>query len=165
MSVELTIWGLVVLSLLVGSVAGTFLTFSDFVMRSLLAARAEVGAEAMAVLNRVIFRSIFIPLLIGLIPVTALVGAYALYALTGWVAWLLAGAGVLYVVGVFVVSAVGNIPMNNRLDRLPLGAEAAQAYWPDYVRGWLRWNHIRSAASFGAAACYTVAAVLLAMEL
>ena len=59
----------------------------------------------------------------------------------GPVAILLIIGGSLYFLGVFIVSMVGNIPMNRALEALPQGGHAAQAYWPDYVKGWVLWNH------------------------
>ena len=45
-----------------GLVAGVFLTFSDFVMRSLSASEAIAGAEAMQEINRKVYGSIFLTL-------------------------------------------------------------------------------------------------------
>lgn len=156
---QLITWALVAASIATALIAGVFLTFSDFIMRSLGSAQAEAGVEAMQQINRKVYRSIFMLLLIGMVPVSAAAVAYA-----GWLApdevaaWLAAG-GLLYVGGVFAVTAIFNVPMNKRLDAMdPAGAEAAQ-YWPAYTGAWTGWNHVRSAASLAAAACYLVAAM------
>ena len=47
-------------------VAGVFLTFSDFVMRSLAATQPAGGIEAMQQINRKVFRTLFMVLLIGM---------------------------------------------------------------------------------------------------
>ena len=49
-----------------GLVAGVFLTFSDFVMRSLAASEAIAGAEAMQEINRKVYGSIFLTLFLGM---------------------------------------------------------------------------------------------------
>ena len=51
--------GLVATTVATGLVAGVFLTFSDFVMRSLRAAEPAAGMDAMQWINRVVYRSVF----------------------------------------------------------------------------------------------------------
>ena len=75
METQIILWGLVALALAAALVAGVFLTFSDFVMPSLFAAAPSAGTEAMQIINRKVYRSIFMVLLIGLIPVSALIAA------------------------------------------------------------------------------------------
>lgn len=164
MNIQLTVWTLMVLAMASSLVSGVFLTFSDFVMKSLAASKPAAGTEAMQIINRKVFRSIFMVLLIGMIPISALVAGYAYWFLDGPVAILLINGGLLYFFGVFIVSMVGNIPMNNVLEALPQGGAAAQAYWPDYVHGWVLWNHVRWVAALGTAASYMVAAVLAAQS-
>ncbi|NNL35328.1 MAG: DUF1772 domain-containing protein [Silicimonas sp.] len=161
MTYDLAIYGLLALSLATGLVAGVFLTFSDFVMPSLAASAPAAGTQAMQIINRKVYRSIFMVLLIGMIPVSVIAAG------TGWATglpvagWLIAAAG-LYLVGVLAVSALGNIPMNERLEALPEGGPEAQAYWPAYVAGWVRWNHLRWITATASAGCYLVGAVELA---
>ena len=153
-------WGLAGVAVAAGLVAGVFLTFSDFVMQSLNAARPATGMEAMQLINRMVYGSFFLLLLIALAPVSAAIAIYAAGFMSGAAqAWLIAGAA-LYVVGVFGVTVARNVPMNKRLDRIDIARDGTGAYWPDYVRDWTRWNHVRTGASFGAASCFLVGAVL-----
>jgi len=162
MNSELAVWSLLVLGMVSAMVAGVFLTFSDLVMPSLRRANTAAGSEAMQIINRTVYRSVFLVLLMGTVPVSAAVAVSA-SMLVGAVAvpWLVAAA-ILYVFGVFGTTVVGNVPMNQTLDRMSLAGAEAQAYWPDYVRGWMPLNHLRTFASAAAAACYMIAAVLLA---
>lgn len=154
-------WGLAAAAIATGLVAGVFLTFSDFVMRSLNAAQPAAGMEAMQMINRTVYRSVFMVLLMGMVPVSAAIAALAaLHAAGAASAWLFAG-GVLYVAGVFLVTAICNVPMNKRLDRLDSGGSEGLAYWAEYSRVWTWWNHVRTIASLGAASCYVVGAILL----
>jgi len=162
MDLQIILWGLVAVSLATGLVAGVFLAFSDFVMKSLAASQPAAGTEAMQIINRKVFQTLFMVLLIGCIPVTAAVAGYAYFFMTGPGVNYLIAAGVLYFVGVFGVSMVGNIPMNQRLAAMPDGGGEAQGYWPSYVRGWVLWNHVRTVTAAGSAVCYMIAAVLLA---
>ncbi len=154
--------GLVIAAIATGLVAGVFLSFSDFVMRSLAAAEDVAGIEAMQMINRIVYRSIFMVLLMGMVPVSAAISALGLWLAPGAAAkWMIVG-GVVYVLGVFLVTAICNVPMNKRLDGLAhRGAEAA-GYWPDYVRNWSLWNHVRTASSVIASAAFLMAALDLA---
>jgi uncharacterized membrane protein len=63
----------------------------------------------------------------------------------------------LYLFGSFGLTMVANVPRNDALAGLdPVSPEAA-AYWPVYVREWTMWNHVRTAASAGAAVAYVLA--------
>ena len=159
---QIAIWGLAASSAATGLVAGVFLTFSDFVMRSLGAAGPVSGMEAMQQINRKVYRSIFMVLLIGMVPVSLAIALYAAVFAGGAAArWLIAGAA-LYIAGVFAVTAAGNVPMNKRLDVIGHSDSAARTYWETYGRYWTLWNHVRTAASFAAAWCYLAGAILLA---
>ncbi|MCI5074284.1 anthrone oxygenase family protein [Oricola sp.] len=154
-------WGLAMAAVAAGLVGGVFLTFSDFVMRSLAASAPMSGMEAMQEINRKVYRSVFMVLLLGMVPVSLVIAVAATALATGSVrVWLLSGAA-LYLVGVFVVTAAGNVPMNKRLDVLGLTQASAQGYWQHYLRNWTWWNHVRTIASIAAAACYLAGAMLL----
>lgn len=165
MSPEFTIWALVAASTASSLVAGVFLSFSDFTMRSLQLATPEAGSQAMQILNREVFRSIFIVLLIGMSVISAVIGV-ATYLVPPSVASALIIAGSLcYVLGVFLVTMLGNVPKNNRLAALSDGGAEAQDYWPMYYSGWMFWNHVRTFFSFITAVLYIVAAVLIALSI
>nr|WP_264299110.1 anthrone oxygenase family protein [Pseudomonas sp. FME51] len=70
---------------------------------------------------------------------------------------LLISASALYVLGSFFVTVGFNVPMNNRLGRLDAESAEAAAYWPQYVRQWVRWNHVRTLASAASCACSALA--------
>ena len=156
-----TVWALLLLATAAGLVSGVFLTFSDFVMKSLAASRPSAGTEAMQIINRKVFRSIFMVLLIGLVPISIVTAITGYFFFEGVLSALLIFAGMLYIIGVFLVTVAGNVPMNNTLEALPQGGVAAQKYWPSYVRGWLFWNHIRWIAALAVSVCYMVSAVLM----
>lgn len=144
-----------------GLVAGVFLTFSDFIMRSLHAASAAAGIEAMQEINRKVYRSIFMVLLLGMVPVSVAISAYAYTALAGPASvWLTAG-GLFYIVGVFLVTVFFNVPMNKKLDAMNAKEAGTATYWSKYASVWTRWNHMRSIASACAAACFIIGANLL----
>ena len=159
-------WFLVVCEVSViacGLVSGVFLTFSDFVMRSLDGARTAAGIEVMQVINREVFRSVFMVMLLGMSALSPFLIGYAYFRVAGSASALIMAGGAIYLAGVFVVSLVFNVPMNNRLDAKAYpGAEAA-TYWTNtYMPRWTSWNHVRAIASAASAICYLVACVWLA---
>lgn len=143
-------------------VAGVFQAFSDFVMAGLIRARSAGGMESMQQLNRTVFRSLFLSLFLILMPVTLSFSFYAYTSLGGTARQLILTAGIIYGVTVFAVTLFGNVPMNQRLDKLDADSDEGAAYWHLYGRNWTRWNHVRTLGSASTAFCYLLAAVQLA---
>lgn len=128
-------------------VAGVFLAFSDFIMRSLARTSGAGGAEAMQVINREVFRWLFMALFLGLVPVSLVLAGYGAAALDGAARWAFVSAGLVYLVGCFGVTARFNVPMNEMLDGMQPGGETGQAYWREvYVPRWTFWNTVRGLA-------------------
>ncbi|MBR9765573.1 MAG: DUF1772 domain-containing protein [Rhodobacteraceae bacterium] len=142
-------------------VSGVFLGFSDFILRGLAQAPGDAGAAAMRGLNRTVYRSLFMVLLIGLGPVAV---ALALAGLAGLLpgAPLLVAAALVYLGGVMVVTGRGNVPMNQRLALLDAESPGARAFWRHYLGAWARLNHIRTAASFLTGVLWIAAALNMA---
>lgn len=141
-------------------VAGVFLTFSDFLMRSLGRMPDATGAIVMQAINRDVFRIVFMALFL----LMAAVGL-ASFVLAWWVApkgvvpWLVTG-GACYVLGVFGVTAAGNVPLNNRLAELDTNTLHSQTYWRQtYLPRWTRLNSLRTAFATAAATAYLFAAL------
>lgn len=98
--------------------------------------------------NTEIVRSAFMPLFLS----TPL--ASAVLAAAGVVRWGAPGSatifagGVIYVLGMFVVTVARNVPLNNALAAADRASAAAAAeLWATYVRDWTWWNHGRTLAS------------------
>lgn len=145
-----------------GLVAGVFLTFSDFVMKSLGLAKPAAGMEAMQYINRKVYGSFFMMLLMGGSIASAAFVVYAYFKMTGDAAiWFMAG-GASYVLGVFVLTLLANVPMNKRLDKMDAETELGQAYWLKYLSVWTAWNHIRTVFSAASSICFLVGSILLA---
>lgn len=153
---------LIATTLASGLVAGVFLTFSDFVMRSLGQTTPAAGIAAMQQINRAVYRSQFMVLLIGLsIVAMALVVIGLTLPIPGLGLWLLGGAA-SYILGVMTVTGGKNVPMNKRLDIADPDDTRFQSYWSHYLHSWTRWNHLRTLASVLATLCYLAAALTIA---
>lgn len=137
-------------------VGGVFLAFSDFIMRSLKHTSGRGGVEAMQVINREVFRWIFMTLFLGLAPVSVALILYSYVSLSGPSALLIAASGAVYLLGCFGVTIVRNVPMNEALARLETGGSEATEYWTSiYLPRWTFWNSVRTLA------CTISAALLL----
>lgn len=125
-----------------------FLAFSDFIMRSL--GSVESGAEAMRAINQEVFRTVFMALFLGMVPVSLalIVGAWANEAPLAIVI-----AGLTYLVGCFVVTAAGNVPLNNALAAFDAGLVTGTRYWTEtYLPRWTALNTMRTLACLVASA-------------
>ena len=69
---------------------------------------------------------------------------------------MLAG-GVLYVLGMFVVTMVFNVPLNNALAAVDPASPEAASLWARYLTDWTLWNHVRTVASTAACALFIAA--------
>ncbi len=144
-------------------VGGVFLTFSDFVMRSLARADAATGTEVMQVINREVFRSVFIVLFLGMSALSPFLIGYAYLHLAGPASTLIVAGGAIYLVGVSVVTSAFNVPMNNRLAARDHSSSEAASYWKTrYLPDWTFWNSVRAIASVTSAICYLFAVSILA---
>ncbi|TPV93870.1 MAG: DUF1772 domain-containing protein [Myxococcales bacterium FL481] len=143
-------------------VGGVFQSFSDFVMRGLLLAEPAGGMASMQALNRTVFRSAFLATFIALVPATIALGIHAKLNLHGSPQVLLIAAAIVYVLLVFLVTAAGNVPMNERLDDLSPASSEGLTYWVTYGRVWTWWNHVRTLGSIATAVCLLLASVQLA---
>ena len=144
-----------------GLIAGVFLAFSDFVMKSLCAASPASGIEAMQLINRKVYGSVFMFLLIAMLVISVALAIYAsVYMTSPATAWIISGCA-LYAIGVFIVTMVFNVPMNQRLDAMvPENTETA-SYWAVYGSSWTLWNHVRTIASAGSVVSFLIGFLLL----
>lgn len=137
--------------MLMALVAGVFLAFSDFIMRSLERASPAAGIEAMQQINREVLSSVFVVWLMGLAPVCLGLAAYAWIYVDGPAQTWFIGGSLTYFVGTVLVTVLGNVPMNNRLDAMRMLSDETKAYWDIYATFWTAWNHVRTvAAALGA---------------
>ncbi len=66
------------------------------------------------------------------------------------------GGALFYLVGTFLVTALGNVPLNDQLAAVSATDPTARDVWGRYVSRWTAWNHVRTAAAMVAALLYTL---------
>jgi uncharacterized membrane protein len=128
-------------------VGGVFLAFSDFIMRSLSLTGGVGGVEAMQVINREVFRWVFMALFLGMAAVSLVISGYAVISLSGPAGTLILLSGLIYLFGCFGVTVVFNVPMNEALAGMDIAADATRSYWTGtYLPRWTFWNSVRTIA-------------------
>lgn len=157
-----TVYACLFIGLNAALVGGVFQSFSDFVMRGLLQGAAASGVESMQGINRTVFRSLFLTTFFVLVPLTLAIAYVALTQLDGGAQRFIVFGTIIYVALVFVVTIVGNVPMNERLAKLPAASSEAAEYWKTYGRNWTRWNHVRTIGSIVTSGSYFFAMLTLA---
>jgi len=128
-------------------VGGVFLAFSDFIMRSLAHTGGVGGVEAMQVINREVFRWIFMALFLGMAAVSVFTVIYSATNLAGGPGLLILSGALVYLLGCFAVTVFFNVPMNEALAGMDLTSEATRDYWTGtYLPRWTTWNSVRTIA-------------------
>ncbi len=129
-----------------GLLAGLYFAFSAVIMTSLGRIGPAAGIAAMNAINVDIVKSLFMPFYLG---TTLTSGVLAVVGLLRWgepgSLALLAG-GAIYVVGMFVVTMVFNVPLNNALAVIEPASGEGATVWARYLKDWTLWNHVRTVA-------------------
>jgi len=100
----------------------------------------------------------------GILSIALFSVLFALYSTTifdGAALVTLILAPIVYLPTVFFMTMFGNVPMNNKLERLDHTTPEAEAYWVKYGRDWTRLNHVRTLGSVLTAGLYIIAAITL----
>lgn len=140
-----------------GVLAGIFFSWSNLVMPAPGRIPAPAGIAAMNATNEVVQNPLFFLFFLGVPLLGVVLAVYAGMNLgqNGSLA-LIVGA-ILVVVGMFGVTMLGNVPMNEALARLDPDSTAAAEYWQVVLDRWTFWNHVRTLACLAAAICFGLA--------
>ncbi len=113
--------------------------------------------DELAEWNVVILRSLFLPFFFATSLAALILFVIGVFRLgsSGAVAMLV--GGVLYVLGMFVVTMTRNVPLNNALQVAATSSAGSAEVWARYLREWTMWNHVRTVASTAACALFIAA--------
>lgn len=134
-------------------VGGVLFAFSTFVMPALHRLPTAQGVAAMQSINVTVFTPWVMVPFVGTAPL--LVVAAALVWTTsepGPRPIETSFAALVYAFGCLGITRARNVPRNEHLEKLPAESNEAAEYWAEYVPGWNRWNHARTAACLLASA-------------
>ncbi|MEO1326503.1 MAG: anthrone oxygenase family protein [Pseudomonadota bacterium] len=155
------IYACVFLALWSAVIAGVFSAFSEFIMSALIRANPASGIESMQQINITVLKTQFVAGVL-LIPLLSIgLAVYAWDMLSGWTRMSIALAPLVFVPAVFLVTLLGNVPMNERLARMTADSADAHTYWRRYGIVWTRFNHVRVLGSVVTAVLYLYVAIRL----
>lgn len=112
------------------------------------------GIMAMNAINTVIVQSLFMPLFLGTTLAGLLLAIAAVFRWNEPGAIALLAGGVLYVIGMFLCTAVFNVPLNNALAAVDPASVEGGSVWARYLTDWTMWNHVRTVSSTLACALF-----------
>lgn len=130
-----------------GLMAGLYFAFSAFIMGALGRIDQAAGIAAMNAINKVIVQSLFLPVFMGSTLACLVLAVLAPFRWNepGAAMWLI--GGVIYVFGMFVVTMLFNVPLNNALAAVEPATNDAGTLWARYLSDWTWWNHVRTVTS------------------
>jgi uncharacterized membrane protein len=140
-----------------GLVAGFFFAYSVSVMQALARLPAAQGIAAMQSINVVVINPVFMGALFGtaLACVVLVVAAFLEWG-EAYAVYLLVG-GVVYLVGVILLTMAYHVPRNNALAAADPISPDAERLWSRYLKEWTAANHVRTVAPLAAATLLTIA--------
>jgi len=137
---------------LVGSalIAGVFFAFSSFIMKALARRPSKEGMAAMQSINVVVINSLFLGVFMGTAVMSLLL---VIISIMKWellsAPYFLSGA-LLYIVGTFLVTGMGNVPLNNQLAAIAVTDDMAEGIWQLYLERWTWLNTLRTICAVAA---------------
>ncbi len=144
------------LIILTGIMAGIYFAFSVFIMKSLAELPAIHAAQTMNKINTVIIKSLFLPMFIG---TTVTHAGLLVWSLINWQGepslWVVIAA-ITLVLGMFVVTVIGNVPLNNQLQQSVDTDSKLVETWQLYLKQWTRFNHLRTISCISAFFCLII---------
>jgi uncharacterized membrane protein len=137
--------GLILAGLLASALsAGFFYAYSISVMSGLAAADPSSAIRAMQGINAVIRTPVFAFAFFGSLAFPLAVALAAWIGRARQVAVLAFLSAALYGLGVFAVTFLVNVPLNEALASANPTSDTAANLWANYYGPWTTWNHLRA---------------------
>lgn len=137
---------LTVVLALIGStlIGGVFFAFSSFIMKALAQRPAMEGIKAMQSINIVVINPVFIGAFIGTALISLLLSIISVATWDMQASPYFLIGGLFYIIGTFMVTVMGNVPLNNQLAVVKNNTPDASDIWHQYQKRWTRLNTIRT---------------------
>lgn len=133
---------LLVSALASGLIAGLFYSYSCSVNPGLGSLSDANYLAAMQSINRAIINPVFFFSFMGILLLLPL-STYQHFG-TGGRFYLLLGATVVYAIGTFGVTMIGNVPLNEALDKMNLTGASAQELATNRLKFEVPWNRLHA---------------------
>lgn len=148
---------IVLLILMTGLMAGIYFSFSVFIMKSFAELPALQAAQAMNKINDVIINTVFLPVFFGSTLWFAGLIVWSIADWQGSSSILTIVAAVIYILGMFLVTAFGNVPLNNKLKASAKQDSTLISVWNEYLHRWTQLNHLRTLSCMASCALLVIA--------
>ncbi|MFK7861556.1 MAG: DUF1772 domain-containing protein [Granulosicoccus sp.] len=137
-------------------IGGIFFAFSNFVMKALQRVPSREGMLAMQAINVTVLNRGFLGVFMG----TALICLIlALISIADWETtrspYLLGGA-IAYIGGTWLVTVLGNVPLNNKLAEVEREKPESLDVWTHYLDRWTKLNSQRAGAAMFASTLFFI---------
>lgn len=143
-----------------GIVGGIFFAFSNFVMQALARVPSVEGILGMQTINVTVLNPGFLTIFMGTAVVCVVLAVMSVMAWgSTFSPYLLIGA-LAYVLGTWLVTGIGNVPLNNELATVVPSDPQAIAIWTHYLERWTQLNTLRTIASILAMMLLTIGLVV-----
>jgi uncharacterized membrane protein len=144
-------------------IGGVFFTFSSFVMKALARVPSAEGIAVMQSINVVVINPSFMGAFMGTAVLSLGIIGFVLTRGSDPAALLFLGGAVSYFAGTFLVTMIGNVPLNNQLAAVSATDPAASDVWNHYLERWTMWNTVRTVAAMLAALLFCLGLLRLAL--
>lgn len=143
---------LVLATILNGLLAGVFFTWTNAITPGIGKLSDINYLRAFQAMNRSILNPLFYVVFFGSIALSPLAAIYQYFESINYIFWMIIGVIIIYGIGVIYVTFQGNIPLNNRLDKIDLSdanLQEAKQFRNSYEKRWNYLHLIRTATSTG----------------
>lgn len=146
------------IAVVVGSalIGGIFFAFSNFVMKALERVPSAEGIRAMQAINVTVLNPGFLGIFMGTAVISVILAVVAIAEWdTAFSPYVLGGA-VAYIGGTWLVTGMGNVPLNKQLAAAEPDAADSSAVWEHYLERWCKLNTQRAGAACLAALLFSI---------
>jgi uncharacterized membrane protein len=141
---------LLLTTLFTGLIAGVFFTWTNAITPGIGRLDDVNYLRAFQNMNRTITNPLFYIVIIGPLLLSPLAAYFYKSSDNAIILWAIIGASILYFLGVFVVTILGNIPLNNMLEKsllTDISLEAAKNLRDKFEVKWNNFHLIRTITS------------------
>ena len=148
----------VTITAIVGSalIGGIFFAFSNFIMKALERVPSSEGMLAMQTINVTVLNRWFLGAFMGTALISLILAAVSIAAWELSGSPFLLGGAAAYIGGTWLVTGLGNVPLNNRLAVVKPGDPESEEVWEHYLKNWTKLNSRRTGAALLAAVLFSI---------
>lgn len=148
----------VTIAAIVGSalIGGIFFAFSNFVMKAFERVPSSAGMLAMQTINVTVLNRWFLGAFMGTALISLILAAMSIAAWESSHSPYLLGGAVAYIGGTWLVTGIGNVPLNNKLAGVKPDDPESSEVWEHYLENWTRLNSQRTGAALLAAVLFSI---------